>query len=178
MKKTNQNNNVTALDEMLARIEQEDKLSGLCCEPEQWTGGVDQTDASGELHTLVRMVRMVRYLYTLREHMEREKDVSFPKLRKQGYVGLCLAAEKEHVRLTEIVDTLIDLVLFLPSIPLEEFETRMMAVVQSFHSLLQEHLDHEERLSHPTRPVAVKHPGTWEAIKALCSQIGYSELPV
>jgi hypothetical protein len=177
MAKTNQNNSLTALDGLLARIEEEDNLSSLC-EPEQWAEAVDQTESNAEFHTLVRMVRMVRYLYTLREQMEREKDVSFPKLRKQGYVGLCLVAEKEHVRLKEVVDVLMNLVLFLPLIPLEEFEIRMMTVVQSCHSLLQDHLDLDEGWVHPTRRVSVKNPGTWEAIKALCGQISYSRLPI
>ncbi len=178
MENTKQNNNATALDELLERIEQEDNLHSLCCEPEPWAQAADQMDASGEFHTLARMVRMVRYLYTLREQMDRDKDVTFPNLRKQVYVGLCLAAEKEHVRLKDIVDSLINLVLFLPLIPLEEFETRMMTVVRSFHSLLEDHLGHEEGATHQTRPAVVESPGAWEAIRTLCGQIGYRELPV
>ena len=132
------------------------------------------SDVSAEFRTLIRVVR---YLDMLREHMDREEDIIFPYLRVRGYAGLCLTAEKQHVRLRAYVDNLMGLVLSFSRISLEEFKVRLVAIVQLFYPLLLDHLAFEEGLIHPIALVAIDNPETWESIKTLCDQMGYCELP-
>jgi len=134
----------------------------------------EMSDVSTEFRTLTRVVR---YLSLLREHMEREDDMIFPYLKKQGFTGLCLTAEKEHVRLRKSLDNLTDLIQSIARISLTEFKSRLAANVQLFYPLLLDHLAFEEELIHPIALVAIDNPDTWEAIKALCDQIGYCQLP-
>ena len=133
----------------------------------------EMSDVSAEFRTLIRVAR---YLHILHEHMEREEDVIFPYLRKRGYMGLCSAAEREHVHLRESIDGLMGLVLSLHGTSLQEFKARLMSIVEEFCPLLMSHLAFEEGLIHPIALVVIDNPDTWEAIKALCDQIGYCEL--
>jgi DUF438 domain-containing protein len=134
----------------------------------------EMSDVSAEFRSLVRVAR---YLSMLHEHMAREEDIIFPYLRKRGFSTLCLTAEKEHIRLRESVDNLLGLVLAMPGTALAEFKTRLLAIVHLLYPLLLDHLAFEDEVIHPIALVAIDNPDTWEAIKALCDQIGYCELP-
>ena len=136
-----QNSSVTALTRLLTCSEGEDDLRTFCLEAGQLSEETDQLDGTDEFCTLVRLIRMVRDLYTLRNRMAQDKDVTFPGPKKRSHISLCLSAEKEHARLKRPVDTLINLVLFLPMIPLDEFKLRTETVAQLCYPLLLDHLD-------------------------------------
>jgi hypothetical protein len=142
-----QNSSITALTRLLTCSEGEEDLRSFGLDADQVSEGTDQLDGSDEFRTLVQLIRMVRDLYILRNCMEQDKDVMFPGPKKRSYISLCLSAEKEHARLKRSVDTVINLVLFLPMIPLDEFELRMETVAQLFYPLLLDHLDFEEGLA-------------------------------
>jgi DUF438 domain-containing protein len=131
------------------------------------------SDVSAEFRTLIRVSR---YLNLLWEHMDREEDIIFPYLRRQGYGSLCLSAEKDHVRLRGCIDNLMGLILSNSGTSLAEFKMRLTAIAHLFCPLLLDHLAFEEGLIHPISLVVIDNPDTWTSIKALCDQMGYCEL--
>lgn len=120
-----------------------------------------------------RLVHVVGHLSALKEHLQREEDVIFPYLNRRGCVGVCRAAEKDHARIRTDIDNLATLIASRDRIRSEDFKAALAAIAGRLGANLLEHFAFEDRILCPVALVVIDDPTTWEALAALCDEIGY-----
>ena len=128
------------------------------------------TDVSSEFR---KLVHIVVHLAVIKEHIEREEDVIFPYLTKQGWNSLCRSAQTDHSKIRIDIDNLVDLITSFNKIELKDFKASLVTIVQRLSPMMLEHLSYEDDLLCPIALVIIDDPRVWERIKALCDEIGY-----
>ena len=128
------------------------------------------TDISSEFYNLSHIIA---HLSVMKEHIEREEDIIFPYLRKYGWVGLCRAAQTENAKIIIDIGNLVALITSFNKIRFEDFKGWLITIVQRLSPIMLEHLSYEDDLFWPIALVVIDDVKVWEAIKALCDEIGY-----
>ena len=128
------------------------------------------TDVSSEFR---KITHIVGHLAVMKEHIEREEDVIFPYLMKEGWVGLCRSAQTDHAKIIIDIDNLVALIKSFNKVRVEDFKTWLVTIVQRLFPTMLEHLSYEDDLLYPIALVIIDDAGVWETIKALCDEIGY-----
>ncbi|MBN1127070.1 MAG: hemerythrin domain-containing protein [Sedimentisphaerales bacterium] len=121
----------------------------------------------------MRLSHIVEHLYAMAEHIEREEDVIFPCLKQYGWTSLCLAAQRDHEKLQDDVDSLLRLIGAFRSNKQGEFKLRLVTLTESFCTRAREHVQQEDRILYPVALEVIKDPQVWKKIKAVCDEIGY-----
>jgi len=120
-----------------------------------------------------RLAHTVHHLRAMNEHFDREEDVIFPYLARQGRVGLCRAATIDHAPLRVSIDKLTVLVTAVDELRLRELKSRLAPAITGFCRCLSEHLSFEDGLLWPIALVMMDDLAIWKTITAQCDEIGY-----
>ena len=133
--------------------------------------GLDHmTDTSIEF---MRLSHIAEHLYAMLEHIEREDDILFPSLRRQGWSALSDAPDHAHERIRNDVDTLLRLLGTFRAEKFVAFKRQLMVLSDALIQTILEHLHEEDNLLFPIALEVVKDPAVWRRIKQLCDEIGY-----
>ena len=145
---------IADLEEIAMHIQQKDHLRS----------------TSGEF---MRLAHVVEHLNALEEHMDREDDVLFPILKKQGWQSLFDQIEHEHTYIQMSIHDLIKLIMAFDKMPFKNFKTRLMANVRYLCPLLREHLEREDRAIFPMAVSMINDEETWKKLRRICNEIDY-----
>jgi DUF438 domain-containing protein len=128
------------------------------------------TDVSSEFR---RLVRIVRQLNAIKEHIEREEDVIFPYLRQHCWTEMTQTSHDEHIEIITHIDNLIGLVISFNNIQYRDFEIELIKTVGRLSAIIPDHFSGEDDFLWPISLATIDRPGVWERIKGLCDEIGY-----
>ena len=137
------------------------------------TEAIETMDQLADTSTEFRkLTHIIEHLDSMEEHIEREEDVIFPLLKKQGWSSLCQAANSDHVYVRVATRDLINLIGTFNRSSFDEFKVRLLSITDKLYPLMKEHLFQEDNILYPIA-VDVLDPEVWDRIKALCDEIGY-----
>jgi DUF438 domain-containing protein len=142
------------LEDIAAQIRQKDSL----------------TPTSGEF---MRLAHIVEHLNSLEEHMDRENDVLFPALSRQGWQSLFTHIEHEHTYIQMSINDLVKLITTFDKMPFNNFKTRLLATVRYLCPLLREHLSREDRAIFPLAVSMIRDDKVWDRLRRICNEIDY-----
>lgn len=141
---------------------------------EEITGLILQFDSlSDTSREFMRLSHVVEHLNAMEEHMDRENDVIFPALKKQGWETLCRSVENDHVYLRMATNDLIKLILTFRSISFSVFKTQLASLTKYLCPALKEHLFQEDHVLFPLAVEIIDSPDIWNKLKSVCDQIDY-----
>lgn len=112
-------------------------------------------------------------LYVLKEHINREEDVIFPYLEKYGWMSLYKTVLGEHAKIKTDIDNLVLMITKFNDIEFDDFKVCLFKIIQQLYPLILEHFSYEEELLYPISLILIDDVMVWEAIKAICDDIGY-----
>lgn len=121
----------------------------------------------------MKLSHIVEHLSATAEHIEREDDVIFPYLKKEGWTSLCLAAHGDHTYITIAIDDLIKLIASFNQSKIREFKVKLNSITKYLCPTMIEHLFQEDNILYPIALEVVKDENVWKKIKAVCDDIGY-----
>jgi DUF438 domain-containing protein len=121
----------------------------------------------------MKLSHIVEHLSATAEHIEREDDVIFPCLKKEGWTSLCLAAHGDHTYITIAIDDLIKLIASFNQSKIKEFKVKLNSITKYLCPTMTEHLFQEDNILYPIALEVVKDENVWKKIKAVCDDIGY-----
>jgi len=139
----------------------------------------DVTEAIETMETMAntctefrKLTHIIEHLDSMEEHVEREEDIIFPLLKKQGWSSLCRAANSDHVYVRVATSDLIQLIGTFNKNSFAEFKVRLLSITDKLYPLMKEHLFQEDNILYPIA-IDVLDSDVWDKIKALCDEIGY-----
>jgi DUF438 domain-containing protein len=128
------------------------------------------TDKSAEF---MKLAHIVEHLSAMIEHVDREEDVIFPALAKQGWSSLCRSAKSEHVYIKVAINDLLTLVGAFNPDKIKDFKSKLDAVTKHFRPLMTEHLFQEDNILYPIALEVIEDKTIWTRMKKICDEIGY-----
>jgi DUF438 domain-containing protein len=107
------------------------------------------------------------------EHINREEDIIFFYLRKQGWSSLCKAVKNEHVYLKIAVNDLVRLLGTFRNDSLADFKAKLLSLTKYLSTSVREHIFQEEAIIFPIALNIIKDQNVWDHIKTVCEEIDY-----
>jgi hypothetical protein len=148
-------------------------LADLADVTEEITAGAEISSASPEF---MKLCHITEHLNAMEEHIEREEDIIFPHLQKNGWTTLCRAARSDHSYIRIAVDDLIRLITTFDPQRSREFVIKLDSITKYLCPALTEHLFGEDNILFPIALEVVADKTAWKRIKEVCDQIGYCGL--
>lgn len=116
--------------------------------------------------------RIAESLLEAEPHYQREEQVLFPLLEKQGVMGLPLVMRREHQELRECQQELKEFAVTAKGMYFSELKQQLDAIADFIIKNLRQHIDKENNILYP-KALEIIHPEMWEQIKQDCDRIGY-----
>jgi DUF438 domain-containing protein len=121
----------------------------------------------------MRLSHILEHLNAMEEHMDRENDVIFPTLKRQGWESLCRSVENEHVYLRMAISDLVKLVIGFRNTSFVVFKNQLASLVRYLCPAMKEHLFHEDHVLFPLAVEIMEDPNLWTKLKTVCDEIDY-----
>lgn len=121
----------------------------------------------------MRLSHILEHLNAMEEHMDRENDVIFPVLKRQGWESLCRSVENEHVYLRMAIQDLVKLLIAFRNTSFTVFRDQLASLTRYLCPALREHMFHEDRVLFPLAVEMIKDPELWKKLKTVCDEIDY-----
>lgn len=133
------------------------------------------TDVCSEFR---RLAHITEHLNAMEEHIEREEDIIFPFLKKQGWRSLCRTAENDHIYIRVAVDDLIKILITFRQQKDRRFKVKLKSISRYLLKRMRENLFQEDNILYPIALEIVNDDNVWERMKGVCDDIGYCGLHV
>ena len=121
----------------------------------------------------MKLSHIVEHLCATEEHIEREDDIIFPYLQKQGWTSLCRSAQGDHSYIKIAIEDLARLVGTFNNSKNREFKVRLKSITKYLCPTMAQHLFQEDNILYPIALEVVSDAGVWSKIKSVCDDIGY-----
>jgi len=140
----------------------------------------DVTEAIANMENLTdtktefrKLCHIVEHLDAMQEHIDREEDVIFPYLTRNGWSNLCQAAKSDHVYIKVAISDLTGLIGAFNNVKFKQFKVRLMSTVKYLCPIMYDHLSQEDNVMYPIALEVINRSDVWEKMKSICDEIGY-----
>lgn len=155
-------------------VAEHDLLRCFIADLEEVTEEIDKLSKMTDVNAHFRkLTHIIEHLDGMEEHIEREEDVIFPYLKRQGWKGLCDAAQSDHVYIRIAVSDLIRLVTTFKKGHFKQFKVRLNSLAKYICPLIREHIMQEDNVLYPIALEVIQDEKVWQKIKETCDDLGY-----
>ncbi len=129
--------------------------------------------ASSSTMEIRKLEHIAGHLISSEQHREREEEVIFPRLRKEGYCGLLQIINKQHIEISRGHLKLKELVWKIDTIDFDNFKFQLEKLVGSLVPAVRMHIFMEGNIIFPLALEIISDNRVWMRMKEVCDQIGY-----
>lgn len=129
--------------------------------------------ASSSTMEIRKLAHIAGHLISSEQHREREEEVIFPQLRKEGYCGLLQIINKQHIEISRVHRKLNELVWKIDTIDFDSFKFQLEKLVGYLVPAVRMHIFMEGNIIFPLAIEIINDNKVWTRMKDVCDQIGY-----
>lgn len=155
-------------------VSEHEMILGFLDELEQTNRSIqkaDRFDASAEEYG--KLVHLAEHLVGAEKHHQREEEVLFPEIERQGVFGPTQVMRMEHDELRPRKERLRTLAASAGSADFAAFKKELNDLASFIVPVLREHIFKENNILYPTALDVIADEKTWDTMKAECDKIGY-----
>ncbi len=121
----------------------------------------------------MKFAHIIEHMDAMSEHIDREEDIIFFYLRKQGWTSLCKVVKNEHVYLKIAVNDLIRLLGTFRNDSTADLKAKLLSLTKYLSKSVRDHIFQEEAIVFPIALNIIKDQNVWEHIRTVCEEIDY-----